>query len=298
MWAGIWKKLFANNGAGPLLRQDILPDIPEALLPPLPVAGAATEQTAGSPGLISLAAGNDTTSWNRAASAAGVAAQLAALSNLNGLTVQTFSRSQSWTPPRLGGCLVLLYGGGGGAGGCARVTSSGTNRGTSSGGAGGAGGSMFFLQEITSLDPWAITVGEGGGGGTSGSTTDGKTSGTGGAGGGASFVTIPSVGAYGVGGGGGGGGASRSWKDASAVWHGGEGRPGGITAEPGENGGSPSSSYAEGGGIITLSAGAFADRTRPLFHIGGKDFGRGAPRTADYAIKPQPGQTGAVIIIC
>ena len=137
-------------------------------------------------GKVMLAALNDTTSTTKAATPAGVAAQV---TNLAGLANSaTLTSSGEWTPPRKGVYIFLLIGGGGASGGHDNTPSP-----VATSGGGGAGGINTFLMFIDSLDPITVKIGSGGecpsyasaggGGGVTSIEVDGLFSGVGAGGG-------------------------------------------------------------------------------------------------------------------
>lgn len=186
-------------------------------------ATAATPTTNGKIGIATYAADNDKTSRDKAATPAGVAAQISGI-NLTGssYTSRLFTSSDSMTLPKAGPVFCILVGGGGGGGGAASSGISTTNP-LQIGGSGGSGACMNYVLWTSANASLTVTIG---GGGSAGTSTSGG--GGGGGGGGQTSVSVNGAGTIYAGGGGGGGGAGVLGTNGTSAVGGGGGRGGGT----------------------------------------------------------------------
>lgn len=245
-------------------------------------ATAATPTTNGNIGIAIYAADNDKTSRDKAATPAGVAAQISGIDLSDSYTSKLFTSSGSMTLPKAGPVFLTLVGGGGG-GGC----------GSAVGGLGGGGGSGACIGYTV----WATagtltaTIGAGGAAGVDGE---------GGKGGGQTSVVVPSAGTvYAGGGGGGGGGGSTGSTPANGGNGGGGGLYGngadGIDADSGKPG-----AGGLGGGATDVYGmwgrqGKATSYTSPASWIGNTNYGRGGYGVAKAT--GVAGTAGAVLVI-
>ena len=185
-------------------------------------ATAATPTTNGEIGIATYAADNDKTSRDKAATPAGVAAQISGI-NLTGssYTSRLFTSSDSMTLPKAGPVFCILVGGGGGGGGAA--TSGISTPQVQIGGSGGSGACMNYVLWTSANASLTVTIG---GGGSAGTSTSGG--GGGGGGGGQTSVSVNGAGTIYAGGGGGGGGAGTLSTNGTSAVGGGGGRGGGT----------------------------------------------------------------------
>lgn len=251
-------------------------------------ATAATPTTHGNIGIATYAADNDKTSRDKAATPAGVAAQISGIDLPDhSYTSKLFTSSGSMTLPKAGPVFLILVGGGGGGGGGSIAATGGL------GGGGGSGACIGYTVWATS-GTLTATIGAGGGVGTYNGGNDGG--GGGGKGGGQTSVTVPSAGTVYAGGGGGGGGGCGSNNGLSGggggLYGNGEAGDGGANGKGGEGG--------LGGGATDVYGmwgrkGVATSYTSPASWIGNTNYGRGGHGVA--RADGVAGTAGAVLVI-
>lgn len=236
-------------------------------------ATAATPTTNGNIGIAIYAADNDKTSRDKAATPAGVAAQISGINLPGSYTSKLFTSSGSMTLPKAGPVFCILVGGGGGGGGAP----TGGNSDTQIGGSGGSGACMNYVLWSSANASLTVTIGGGGSAGTATSTGGG-----GGGGGGQTSVSVNGAGTVYAGGGGGGGGAGMS--SVTPAMHGGGGGSGGGTRGNGTAGAASSGTTGGNGGNggddfqgLWSKDGATLGTayTSPVSWLGNTNYGRG-----------------------
>ena len=257
-------------------------------------ATAATPTTNGNIGIATYAADNDKTSRDKAATPAGVAAQISGINLPGSYTSRLFTSSGSMTLPKAGPVFCILVGGGGGGGGAPTDG----NHPAQIGGSGGSGACMNYVLWSSANDSLTVTIGGGGSAGTSTSYGGG-----GGGGGGQTSVSVNGAGTIYAGGGGGGGGAGFPGTNPTANPAGRGGEGGGThgngtagDANSAINGGSGGS----GGGKLQGLWSRYGETLgtayiSPLSWLGNTNYGRGGYgrlRTTGIA-----GTSGAALII-
>ena len=259
----------------------------------VPAATAATPTTNGDIGIAIYAADNDKTSRDKAATPAGVAAQISGINLLgSSYTSRLFTSSGSMTLPKVGPVFCILVGGGGGGGG---APTSG-NSPLQIGGSGGSGACMNYVLWPSANASLTVTIGSGGSAGTATSTGGG-----GGGGGGQTSVSVNGAGTIYAGGGGGGGSAGNSGTNPAAAVSGGDGSGGGTHgngAAGAANNGTTGGSGGIGGGNLQglwSTDGVSQGTASPLSWLGNTNYGKGGYgrlKTTGIA-----GTSGAALII-
>ena len=257
-------------------------------------ATAATPTTNGNIGIATYAADNDKTSRDKAATPAGVAAQISGINLSGSYTSRLFTSSGSMTLPKAGPVFCILVGGGGGGGG---APTDGIHP-AQIGGSGGSGACMNYVLWSSANDSLTVTIGGGGSAGTSTSTGGG-----GGGGGGQTSVSVNGAGTIYAGGGGGGGGAGFVGTNTTANPAGGGGGGGGThgNGTAGDaNSTTTGGSGGSGGGKLqglwsTYGKTLGTAYISPLSWLGNTNYGRGGYgrlKTTGIA-----GTSGAALII-
>ena len=258
-------------------------------------ATAATPTTNGNIGIATYAADNDKTSRDKAATPAGVAAQISGI-NLTGssYTSRLFTSSGSMTLPKAGPVFCILVGGGGGGGGAPTTG----NYAAQIGGSGGSGACMNYVLWPSVDASLTVTIG---GGGSAGTSTSGG--GGGGGGGGQTSVSVNGAGTIYAGGGGGGGGAGVQGTVFDPAVGGGGGGGGGTHGNGADGAASHSTTGGNGGigggnlqGLWSEDGVALGTAyISPLSWLGNTNYGKGGYgrlRTTGIA-----GTSGAALII-